>query len=52
MFLMEYTSMRGEDFQDDSKQATWKFLNGYIYAFIKRLIYEYLGDGLQAITRW
>ena len=36
---------------DYSKQATCNLLYAYIYANSQRLIYEYPGDGVQAITR-
>ena len=52
MFLMEYTSMRGEDFQDDSKQATWKLLCAYIDTHSQSLIDYYSEGGVQAITRF
>ena len=50
MFLMEYSSIRGEDFTDSAKDSTWNLLHEYIDAHIQRLKYEYTGDGVQFIT--
>ena len=50
MLLMDYPSIRGEYFTEYSKQATWNLLHTYIDAHRQRLVYDYPGDGLQAIT--
>ena len=50
MFLMDYPSIRGGDFPDYAKNATWNLSHAYIDAYSQMLIYEYPGDGVQAIT--
>ena len=50
MFLMDYPSIRGENFPDYAKQVTCDLLHAYIDAHRQRLIDEYQGDGVQAIT--
>ena len=47
---MEYQSIRGEDFPNYAKNATWNLLHANIDAYNQRLIDEYTGDGVQAIT--
>ena len=49
---MDSLSIRGEVLPDDAKNTTWKILHAYIYAHSQRLIDEYPGDGVQAITRF
>ena len=51
MMLMEYQSIIGEDWTVYSKQNTLNLLHAYIDAHIQRLIDEYPGDSVQAITR-
>ena len=51
MLLMDYPSLRGENFPNYNKQSNLNLLHVYIDARIQRLIYEYPGYGLQAITR-
>ena len=51
MLLMDYTSIRGEDFSDHDKKSTCNLVNTYIDVHSQRLIGEYPGDGVQAITR-
>ena len=51
MFLIDYPSIRGEDLPDYSKKATWNLLHTYIDAHSQRLIDEYTGDGVHAISR-
>ena len=51
MLLMNYTFIREEDFPDYAKKATCNLLHTYIDAHSKILIYEYIGDGVQAISR-
>ena len=48
--LMNYPSIRGEDFPDYAKKATQNLVHAYIYAYIQRLLDKYPGDGVQAIT--
>ena len=50
MLLMEYLSIRGEDFPDYAKKSTWSLLNAYLDAHRKILIDEYPGYGVHAIT--
>ena len=50
MFLMYYTSIRGEELQYYSKNATWNILYAYIDAHSQRLFYEHPGDGVQSIS--
>ena len=50
MLFMDYPSIIGEDFPDYDKQDNWKLVHAYIYTYRKRLIYEYTGNGFQAIT--
>ena len=52
MLLMDYPSIRGEYSPDYSEKATWNLLHSYIDANSQRLIDEYPGDGVQAITRF
>ena len=47
---MEYPSIRGEYLPDYAKNVTWNLLHAYIDVHIQRLIYEYSGYGVQAIT--
>ena len=47
---MYYPSIRGEDFADYAKKFTWNLLNPYLDSHSQRLIDEYPGDGVQAIT--
>ena len=49
---MNSLSIRGEGLPDDAKTTTWKILHAYIYTHSQRLIDEYPGDGVQAITRF
>ena len=51
MFLIDYQSIRREDLPDYSKKATWNLLHTYIDAHSQRSIDEYLGYGVQAISR-
>ena len=51
MMLMEYTSIRREYLPDDANNSTWKLLYTYIDAHRQRLIDEYTGYGLKAMTR-
>ena len=51
MLLMDYPSIRGEDFPYYDKQETWNLLHAYIDSHRKRLIYEYPMYGLQDIIR-
>ena len=49
--LIEHPSIIGEDLPYYSNKVTLNFLHAYIDENSQRLIYEYPGDGLQAITR-
>ena len=49
MFIMEYTSIRGEDLPDYSEKPTWNLLHTYIDAHSQLLIDKYPGYGAQAI---
>ena len=51
MFLMGYTSIRGEENQYYAKKATWDLLNSHIDVHIQMLIDEYPGYEVQDITR-
>ena len=51
MLLMEYPSIRGEEFSYYAKKAIWNLLYEYIDTYSQRLIDEYPGYGLQAIKR-
>ena len=51
VLLMDYPSIRGEDFTSYSKNATWNLLHSYIDVHCQRLIYEYPGYVVQSITR-
>ena len=51
MLIMEYPSIRGEDFTDYDKISIGDLLHAYIDAQIQRLIYEYPGYVVQSITR-
>ena len=51
MLLMDYPSIRGEEFPDYTKKATRNLFYSYIYAHSQRLVDTYLGDKVQAITR-
>ena len=48
---MCYPYIRGGDLTDYDKKAPWDFLHAYIDAHIQILIYDYPGDGVQAISR-
>ena len=48
---MEYPSIRGEDFPDYAKNDTWNLSHAYLDAYIQRLIEDYTGDIVQAISR-
>ena len=50
MLLMDYSSIRGEDFADYAKPATWILLHVYIDTLRQSLIYEYTGYGVKTIT--
>ena len=50
MLLMDYPYIRGEYLTYYSKKATWKLLNAYVDSHSKRIINEYPGYGVQAIT--
>ena len=47
--LMDYPYIRARYFTDGSKHNNWNLLHEYRDGNIQRLIYEYPGDGLQAI---
>ena len=49
MLLMDYSSIRGGNLPDYSKQATCNLSHACIDANRQTLIYKYTGDGLQAI---
>ena len=49
MMLMKYPSIRGENLPDYTNKANWNPLHEKIDKYIQRYIYEYPGDGLQAI---
>ena len=51
MLLKEYPSIRGEYLSGYDKKATWNLFHAYIYAHSQILIFEYPGDGVQAISR-
>ena len=48
---MEYPSIRVKDFRYFAKNTTWNLLHAYIDTHGQRLIDEYPGDGVQAISR-
>ena len=50
MFLMGYPFIRGKYLPDYAKNATWNLLNAYMDAHSQRLIYEYPGDGVHAVS--
>ena len=50
MLIMEYPSIRGEDLPDHDKQSTWNLFHAYIDSHIQRLLDEYRGYGVHAIT--
>ena len=50
MLLMEYPSIRGEEFPYYAKKAIWNLLYEYIDTYSQSLIDEYPVDGVQAIT--
>ena len=50
MLLMYYPFIIGKDSPDYAKHSTWNLLYAYIDAHTQRLIYEYIGGGVQAIT--
>ena len=50
MLIIDYPSIRGEVFPDYARNSTWDLLRTYIDANIQRLIDEYPGYGVQAIT--
>ena len=50
MLLIDYPSIRGEDFKEYAKQSTWGLLNSYIYIPSQGLIHEYPGGRVQAVT--
>ena len=50
MMLMDYTSTIGGDLPGYANKATWNLLNAYIDSQSQRLLEEYPGNGLQAIT--
>ena len=50
MLLMDYPSIKIKYSPDYAKEATWDLLHKYIDANSQRLINEYPGDGLQAIS--
>ena len=52
MLLMDYPSIRGEQLPDYAKKTTWKILHAYIDAHNQKLIDEYLGDGVQYISKF
>ena len=47
---MDYTYIRGEDLLNYVKKDIWNLFNSYIDSHSQRLIYEYPGDEVQAIT--
>ena len=51
MLLMDYPSIRREDFTDFAKQANWNLFHACIDSHIQRLIEKYPGYGVQSITR-
>ena len=51
MFLMDYTSIRGEDLSGYDRKSTWKLFHAYIDAHSQRSIDEYPGYGVHAISR-
>ena len=51
IFRIDYPSIRGGYLPANPKKDTWKMLNACIGANSKRLIDEYTGDGVQAISR-
>ena len=52
MLLMDYPSTREEELPDYAKKATWNLLNTYIDSYSQRLIDEFTGYGVQAISRF
>ena len=51
MLLIDYPSIRREDFTYYDRSSTWNLLHAYIDARSQILTNEYPGDGLQAISR-
>ena len=51
MLFMYYSYIRGEDLTDYAQNSTWDLLHAYIYAYSQRLIDQYTGYGVQAISR-
>ena len=47
---MDYPSIRGDDLKSYAKRSTWNLLHAYIDAHSQRLLYEYPGGVVQAIT--
>ena len=50
MLFMDHPSMIREYLPDYDKKATWEFFYAYIDSYCKRLIAEYPGYGVQAIS--
>ena len=50
MLIMEYSYKEGEEIQEYTKQATWNLFDAFIDTYIRKLIYEYPGNVLEAIT--
>ena len=51
MLLMDYPSIKVEYFTDYAEKIIWNILQKYIYTLSQRLIVEYPGDVIQAISR-
>ena len=50
MLLMDYKYISGKKIPDYAKKAKWNLFHAYIYAHSYRLIDEFPGYGVQAIS--